>query len=184
MTYHLEDPINLASHFMRIPNALLEYTYRTRLNGRPLRTLLMVIRYTFGYNRKWTSVSRARLADEMGITERSIRRGLAELEGQGLIVRSGRWISIADHLWVPQPQTDAQSMSYDDYLKTEHWKHVAGQAKVRARHRCQLCNGDGELHVHHRTYERLGNEQPEDLTVLCSNCHTKYHADQRSEACA
>lgn len=27
------------------------------------------------------------------------------------------------------------------------------------------------LDVHHRTYERLGNESPDDLTVLCRDCH-------------
>lgn len=27
------------------------------------------------------------------------------------------------------------------------------------------------LEVHHRTYERLGNERPEDLVALCWCCH-------------
>lgn len=30
------------------------------------------------------------------------------------------------------------------------------------------------LHVHHRTYERLGEELPEDLVVLCEVCHEAY----------
>jgi hypothetical protein len=33
--------------------------------------------------------------------------------------------------------------------------------------RGQLCNGRGVLQLHHRTYERVGDERLDDLTVLC-----------------
>jgi hypothetical protein len=29
--------------------------------------------------------------------------------------------------------------------------------------------------VHHRSYARLGFEQPEDVVVLCRSCHTRHH---------
>jgi len=29
--------------------------------------------------------------------------------------------------------------------------------------------------LHHRTYARLGHEQPEDLTPMCRTCHTRLH---------
>jgi replicative DNA helicase len=31
------------------------------------------------------------------------------------------------------------------------------------------------LEVHHRTYERIGQERSEDLTVLCDVCHGLFH---------
>ena len=31
------------------------------------------------------------------------------------------------------------------------------------------------LEVHHRTYERLGEELASDLTVLCNRCHHVHH---------
>jgi hypothetical protein len=31
------------------------------------------------------------------------------------------------------------------------------------------------LDVHHRTYERVGQEQLRDLIVLCRTCHSRYH---------
>lgn len=40
--------------------------------------------------------------------------------------------------------------------------------------RCRLCNEGGldvVLTMHHRTYERLGAELPDDLTCLCGVCH-------------
>jgi hypothetical protein len=37
------------------------------------------------------------------------------------------------------------------------------------------CRSKDGLQVHHRTYERLGEEVPEDLTVLCLSCHNQWH---------
>ncbi len=53
-------------------------------------------------------------------------------------------------------------------LKREHRKEIDS-------HRCQTCLHDGtlwRLEVHHKTYERFGNEDVErDLITLCSQCH-------------
>jgi hypothetical protein len=32
-----------------------------------------------------------------------------------------------------------------------------------------------DLEAHHRTYERRGEELPEDLTALCPTCHRWFH---------
>lgn len=34
------------------------------------------------------------------------------------------------------------------------------------------------LQVHHRTYERIGNEGLDDLIVVCPRCHMKIHGIQ------
>lgn len=70
---------------------------------------------------------------------------------------------------------ELQSMPYQDYLKTEHWREFRKYALKRVGYRCQLCNKNGKLHVHHRTYERRGCEEIGDVTVLCENCHGKHH---------
>ena len=70
-------------------------------------------------------------------------------------------------------------MEYQEYLQSAEWKQKANEAKQRAGNRCQLCNASAKectLHVHHRTYERLGSEEPMDLTVLCQICHARFHA--------
>lgn len=64
---------------------------------------------------------------------------------------------------------------YRKYLESEDWKEKREEAKERAEYRCQLCNSGPPLHVHHRTYERAGNEKPGDLTVLCAGCHHRFH---------
>lgn len=68
-----------------------------------------------------------------------------------------------------------KSMPYPEYLKTEHWISTRTKAIARAHGHCQICNDSRSLHVHHRTYERRGEELPEDLTVLCSKCHEIFH---------
>lgn len=64
---------------------------------------------------------------------------------------------------------------YADYLQSPHWKAVRTVALYWAGRRCQVCNSDDSPEVHHRTYERVGAEQPADVTVLCGTCHYLYH---------
>lgn len=67
------------------------------------------------------------------------------------------------------------SYPYTRYLKTTHWQRTRLAALERAGSRCQLCNSTKRLNVHHRTYENLWGEQPDDLIVLCRACHAKFH---------
>lgn len=68
-----------------------------------------------------------------------------------------------------------KTMPYKEYLETDEWKLKRKDALIRANYKCQLCNQSGALNVHHRTYERRGNELIKDLIVLCSKCHSKFH---------
>jgi 5-methylcytosine-specific restriction endonuclease McrA len=65
--------------------------------------------------------------------------------------------------------------TYEDYLWSPWWRrHVRRQALHRANHTCQRC-GRRATEVHHLTYERLGNEHPDDLQPLCDDCHRAAH---------
>jgi len=71
---------------------------------------------------------------------------------------------------------ELKAMPYEGYLQTDHWQEVRQAARERAGNRCQLCNdGDEQLDTHHRTYERIGEELPEDVFVICNPCHGDYH---------
>lgn len=45
--------------------------------------------------------------------------------------------------------------------------------------RCVICWSDRDLHVHHLRYRKGGRgsklEEPEDLLVLCRECHDELH---------
>ncbi len=64
---------------------------------------------------------------------------------------------------------------YAEYLRSPEWQQRRFQALHEAGDRCQVCNSDGDLEVHHRTYERIGREELGDLIVLCRACHQLFH---------
>jgi len=76
----------------------------------------------------------------------------------------------------------AQEMDYQSYLKTQHWAKRRAKALKQSRHHCQLCGANYDLHVHHNSYDRLGNERDDDLVVLCRNCHSRFHATSPPDA--
>ena len=72
-------------------------------------------------------------------------------------------------------------MTYKEYLKTTEWAVLRRVKLEEAGHRCMVCNGDGKLHVHHRTYERVRRELLTDLVVLCAGCHEHFHFRDQPE---
>ncbi|TWT55150.1 hypothetical protein Pla22_28040 [Rubripirellula amarantea] len=79
-------------------------------------------------------------------------------------------------------------MQYRDYIKSGAWKarknrKLRNATWVRRRIVCRGCHclvlfSVGDIHVHHLTYERLGNELDSDLAVLCSGCHAFVHGER------
>lgn len=65
--------------------------------------------------------------------------------------------------------------SYEDYLKTKHWKVIKSEYKKRHRYQCTLCFSDKNLQLHHMTYKNIGREKFTDLVYLCEGCHIKIH---------
>jgi len=65
--------------------------------------------------------------------------------------------------------------SYQDYLtRSPHWHMLKRQ---HDRIPCYSC-GDWKafnLDLHHKTYERLGQEVPSDLVRMCKFCHKLGH---------
>jgi hypothetical protein len=78
-------------------------------------------------------------------------------------------------LYILKREQALRAMPYDEYLKTEEWQMQRQAALRRANYQCFMCRNKTKLEVHHRTYERLGAELPEDLIVLCEPCHRRHH---------
>jgi hypothetical protein len=77
---------------------------------------------------------------------------------------------------MPSPRID-----YHEYIRSPDWRIKAEEAKARVGFRCQVCNKTGLLDAHHRTYDRLGAELPEDITVLCRGCHAVYELNRKAQ---
>lgn len=72
--------------------------------------------------------------------------------------------------------TREEVRSYEDYLRTKHWKNIKNEYSKRYERECVCCGErEGNLHLHHLTYERIGNEEMEDLVYLCKKCHMNLH---------
>lgn len=69
----------------------------------------------------------------------------------------------------------ARSDAYRVRMGTIQWKAERALALERDGYRCTNCGSEAQLVVHHDNYDHQGDEWPEDLRVLCWNCHDKEH---------
>jgi 5-methylcytosine-specific restriction endonuclease McrA len=72
--------------------------------------------------------------------------------------------------------TAEEKRNVERYLKTKQngrcRKHIEGE-KVK----CDECSSAMELEWHHKKYwSEGGNDEPENLAILCKPCHTKLHS--------
>ena len=65
---------------------------------------------------------------------------------------------------------------YSAYLASDVWQRKRRSVLERAKFRCERdgCRNMAEQ-VHHLTYERAGEELPEDLHAVCVPCHALFH---------
>lgn len=77
-------------------------------------------------------------------------------------------------------RSELAQMPYPEYLKTPEWNDRRKRQLRTAGYSCQVCNASKTvLDVHHRTYERRGNEHYKDLIVLCRGCHSTFHQNDK-----
>jgi hypothetical protein len=125
-----------------------------------------------------------------GLVEHQLAWSLTNLRRDGLVENPRRsvWRLAGVVLETPEPAADTapgpdrlaqlRAMPYRDYLRTPEWRRTRAAALVRAGNCCSLdVTHTRDLEVHHRTYERLGEELAADLVVLCRACHRLHHAE-------
>lgn len=62
------------------------------------------------------------------------------------------------------------------YIQSDFWKQFVARVVFWRGHECERC-GDRQcpLEGHHLTYARLGKERPEDIMLVCAECHRALH---------
>lgn len=70
---------------------------------------------------------------------------------------------------------------YQEYLLSDLWRSRRSQAIRDAGYHCEQCGSMVRLQIHHLDYRRLGNENKEDLVVLCEKCHKNRHERVKCE---
>ena len=69
------------------------------------------------------------------------------------------------------------SVEYYIYLASDDWRKRRRKALSLSGNKCQICRNQITLQVHHKMYDRLGNEDDNDLAVLCEECHKSVHGE-------
>lgn len=76
-----------------------------------------------------------------------------------------------------------RQISYQEYLKTEHWKQLRHSVLSRDGFRCTRCLSRCRLQAHHLIYrDKFEDSIPTDLTTLCRRCHKLEHGISNTPA--
>jgi 5-methylcytosine-specific restriction endonuclease McrA len=60
---------------------------------------------------------------------------------------------------------------YIRYLKSPEWREKRKQFLEIVNYECEICGSKNKLQVHHLNYNNIGEEEKEDVQVLCKDCH-------------
>lgn len=66
-------------------------------------------------------------------------------------------------------------VNYKEYINSKEWKKKKQEVFNERGKECEQCGAQHYIHVHHLNYDNLGNENLEDLQILCYRCHMSKH---------
>jgi hypothetical protein len=66
-------------------------------------------------------------------------------------------------------------LSYYEYIVSPEWRTRSIAVCTSRGSKCEVCGSKEKIQVHHRSYERMGQETEEDLEVVCKSCHELIH---------
>lgn len=69
---------------------------------------------------------------------------------------------------------------YEAYINSSRWERRRVAYFSRHPKVCRACGSKTQIHLHHHTYKRMGNEMDEDLVPLCQGCHDLCHKLHRA----
>lgn len=81
---------------------------------------------------------------------------------------------------------DGRSRTYKEYTESPIWKYTSSVIKCTRGYKCERCgkkSSPAHLVVHHKVYDYLGSElkYPEDVELLCVDCHLEEHGIRRNK---
>jgi 5-methylcytosine-specific restriction endonuclease McrA len=62
---------------------------------------------------------------------------------------------------------------YNKRISSPQWKNMKRDVAKMRGNKCERCESQFNLALHHKTYERLGKELLSDLELVCEGCHRK-----------
>jgi hypothetical protein len=75
-------------------------------------------------------------------------------------------------------------VNYYEYIQSDIWREKRNAYGSIIGWKCEKCGRTPArkfLHLHHKTYERLGHEKAEDVIMVCCFCHSDTHTELKNE---
>lgn len=75
-------------------------------------------------------------------------------------------------------EKEKRRAGYAEYLRSPEWRQRRAKVISRCNNTCEGCGEAAVDHVHHLTYDNVGQELLFQLVGLCNSCHhTAHHPD-------
>lgn len=72
---------------------------------------------------------------------------------------------------------------YQQHIASGQWQSLRRRVKEERGNCCERCGAENvSLALHHKHYGTLGKERPQDVEVLCQDCHLKEHEPDVAES--
>jgi len=179
--------------FIKISKNLLYNTNFLKLSNSAKILLIYLISFSNSTRNTFFFIKNTDLKNYLNLSRISIWRLSKELQIFHIKIYSKNYIYYFDltnfyNIWNemnclnfynPKNIKEIQNLKnlvYSEYLQTKHWQQVRRKQLKISDYKCQLCSKENtKLHIHHKTYENIGNEKSKDLITLCEICHKKVH---------
>lgn len=77
---------------------------------------------------------------------------------------------------------DTWQKAYEHRIRSSDWKKLKAEVIKARGYKCERCGSGYRLDLHHKTYERLGCERPDDVELVCKWCHPAADHERRLAA--
>lgn len=136
--------------------------------------------YSWGKNRSWNDPSKPRKKKKKAALRAGLRPTKAKRPKQVQWAGAGKDQSIVQAcgrlLRVPIAMAQRwEGNEYKLYLNSNEWVILKNGIIKDRGYKCEKCGSRKSIDLHHLTYDRLGNEYPEDLELVCRTCHKGLH---------
>jgi 5-methylcytosine-specific restriction endonuclease McrA len=128
----------------------------------------------------WSSKKVAKVKRDLtsiGLIKESLVRKKGRLDGTRIDIFSIPNNKNAPRKTFPKskkPPWFKESSEYHKYLMSDQWKKKREEAFLAFGRACLRC-GKPATSIHHKTYDRVYNEDVDDLEPICHACHKKEH---------
>lgn len=109
----------------------------------------------------------------MSVTRNQLKSELRRLTKKKKRKESKKKFSKAKKL--KNKRLENHKRKYYKYLKSKEWTDIKIDLYQTRGKKCEVCGSINRIEVHHVHYKNVFKEEPEDLILLCKNCHKKEH---------